>query len=103
MNTTRTMLVRPNPAHARDHLGEPCAAVPFETQSPGAPLAYVGARIDFPRSRTEHRQTYVFDAPSDPPVSVPLTAYYTRKLEEGELLAADALAQKFSRTRMETA
>lgn len=93
-----TMKVRPNPAHARDHYGEPCAAVPHEITASGAQIAYVGARVDFKRSREERRQVYVFDAPSDPPVEVPQTAYYVKKLEEGELLPADDASRKHAQT-----
>ena len=90
----RTMQVRPNPKHARDHYGEPCAAVPRE----GDITSWVGARVDYKRSREEGRICFLFDALSDPPVVVPVTAYYARKIEEGELLPACDVSQSFATT-----
>lgn len=96
--TIASMKVRPNPAHARDHYGEPCAAVPHETHARGAQITYIGARIDFKRSRDEKRIVFEFDAPSDDPVEVPQTAYYVKKLEEGEILPACEVSSKHAQT-----
>lgn len=95
-----TMLVRPHPAHARDHYGEPCAAVPYPMylQAPNAAMTYVGARIDFARSRAEKRQVFVFDAPAEPPVRVPVDEYFAKKLEHGELLPACDVSKRFANT-----
>lgn len=96
--TIASMKVRPNPAHARDHYDEPCAAVPHEVHAVGAQITYVGARVDFKRSREEGRICFLFDAPSDPPVEVPQTAYYVKKLEEGELLPACETSKAHAQT-----
>lgn len=77
------LMVLPNPHAALDEHGEPSAAVQVEGSS-GA--VWVGARIDAERSRREGRTRFVFERA---PVRVPCTAYYMRRLEDGDLLPAD--------------
>jgi hypothetical protein len=83
------LMVLPNPAAATDENGEPCAAVQFENSSGSM---WVGAQIDFARSKAEGRTRFTFDTTR--PVQVPCTAYYMRKLIDGDLLPADEATAK---------
>jgi hypothetical protein len=78
----KTLRVRPNPDFARDQYGEPCAALMVE----GVVDRFVGARVDFERSKAENRVCFLFDATTD--VEVPDTRYYRNALASGELLAS---------------
>lgn len=80
---TKTIRVCSNPYAGIDHEGRAQGAVLME----GHADRYVGATYDHEETAKEGRHLYVFSAE---PVVVPLTPYYRRKVEDGDLLAADA-------------
>lgn len=86
----RKLNVRCNPEHALDSTGEGACAVPFEDMDG---RVYVGASVDFERSKKEKRVVFSFDRALA--VTVPCSAYYMRKLRDEELLPADHETEDF--------
>lgn len=85
-----SLLVRCNPDHVLDANGVGVCAVPHEGTSSSV---YVGASIDYEASKAERRVVFAFDR--EAVVKVPITAYYLRRIEAGELLPADQATEDF--------
>jgi hypothetical protein len=88
----RTLKVMANPFSALDVDGNPQGAVELE----GIAGQYVGAVLDPEALRRSGRHGFRFLGEE---VSVPLTAYYVRRLRDGDLLPADEEAAQFAGRR----
>lgn len=85
---TTTISVLANPAHACDHTGAPMAAVQYYNSGG---QQWVGAQLDHVASAKAKRTLFTFPGvPVELRVADPMAAaYYRRRLQSGELLAAD--------------
>lgn len=115
-----TLRVLPNPFHAFDKEGVPCAVVPRDPAADGGVGGqYVGARVDpnatkvfeklpkgdeLRKPRQRIRYSYCGIAAADPelieklvasePIELPVSPYYKRQIADGALIAADPATAK---------
>ncbi len=122
---TEILRVYPNPWHATDRDGLPCAIVPTDPEGDGGgPGQFVGARVsrkhtevlqkleehdNLRSARQRTRYEYLGTPSADPelaqklfacePVEIPRTKYYRQRLREGALFAADEATARAGKVR----
>lgn len=104
MAKLQTLKVWPNPFHALDHEGVPCALLPYEPEGDGVTTfddrRFVGAHLQakitqtFQRGDARHAIQRTSVKYTNEEVTVRNTAYYAHAILRGEIFAADEASAK---------